>query len=156
MFNATHHLKTIQALAALVLLVSAAIGAYILATDSYLWAQAPTHAYGLIAFVVLDLVLVAGLWWKPRLSAIGIALLALVQLGAMGADAFIGASTFGQTSSGAQSAFQQHLLNDAAFMTLLGIQVVLIIIGIVAFMMDRRTPKMSPMPQSAPATPKPA
>ena len=91
-------MKSIHALAAAVLLVSALIGSYILATDSYLWSQAPTHADGLIAFTVLDLVLIVGLWWKPKLAVIGMTLLALVQFGAMGADLFVGASTFGQAA----------------------------------------------------------
>ena len=88
-------MKTINILAATVLLVSAAIGTYILTTDSYLWAQAPTHAEGLIAFVVIDVVLVGGLWWKPKLAIIGMTLLALIQFGAMGADIFVGTMTFG-------------------------------------------------------------
>ena len=131
-------MKTVYVLAAVVLLVSAAIGAYILATDSYLWDQAPTHADGLIAFTIIDVVLVVGLWWKPRLAVIGMTLLALVQAGAMGADLFVGASTFGQSSGAAQSAFQTYLLGDTAFKTLLGVQVLLIIIGIVAFITGRR------------------
>jgi hypothetical protein len=131
-------LKTLNTLAAAVLLVSAAIGTYILTTDSYLWSQAPTHAEGLIAFVVIDVVLVAGLWWKPKLAIIGMTLLALIQFGAMGADLFVGAMTFGQTSTAAQSAFQTYLLGDTAFKTLLGVQVVLIVIGVLAIVTGRR------------------
>jgi len=136
-------MKTVQALAAVVLLVSAVIGTYILSTDSYLWSQAPTHADGLIVFVILDVALVVGLWWKPRLAVIGMTLLGLVQLGAMGADLFVGAMTFGESSSAAQSSFQQYLLRDTAFKTLLGVQILIVVVGIVAFMMSRRTQAMS-------------
>ena len=136
-------MKPLQMLAALVLLVSAAIGTYILRTDSYLWAQAPSHADGLIVFVVLDLALVVGLWWKPRLAIIGMILLGLVQFGAMGADLFVGAATFGQSGSAAQSAFQHYLLGDNAFKTLLGVQAVLIVVGIAAFLSLRRSRRMT-------------
>jgi hypothetical protein len=147
-------MKTVHMLAAVVLLVSAAIGSYILATDSYLWSQAPTHADGLIAFTVLDVALVFGLWWKPRLATIGMTLLGLVQFGAMGADVFVGASTFGQSSSNAQSAFQTYLLGDTAFKTLLGVQVLIIVVGIAAFMMLRRSQKTSaPTPPATAASP---
>jgi hypothetical protein len=136
-------LKTINILAATVLLVSAAIGTYILTTDSYLWAQAPTHAEGLIAFVVIDVVLVGGLWWKPKLAIIGMTLLALIQFGAMGADIFVGTMTFGGGSV-AQSGFQTYLLGDTAFKTLLGVQVVLIVIGVLAIITGRRHSPVTP------------
>ncbi len=136
-------MKTVNVLAAVMLLVSAAIGSYILSTDSYLWSQAPTHADGLIAFTVIDGALVVGLWWKPKLALIGMTLLGLVQFGAMAADLFVGASTFGQTGSSAQSAFQQYLLGDTAFKTLLGVQAIIVVVGIAAFVMGRRSQKMT-------------
>jgi hypothetical protein len=135
-------LKTINMLAAVVLLVSAAVGTYILTTDSYLWAQAPTHADGLIAFTVIDVALVLGLWWKPKLSVIGMTLLALIQFGAMGADIFVGTMTFGGGAV-AQSGFQTYLLGDTAFKVLLGVQIVLIVIGVMALLTGRRTPPAS-------------
>jgi hypothetical protein len=136
-------MKAVQMLAAVILLVSAAIGGYILTTDSYLWSQAPTHADGLIAFTVIDVALVAGLRWKPKLAAIGMTLLGLVQFGAMAADLFVGAMTFGQSGSSAQSAFQQYLLGDTAFKTLLGVQVLIVVVGIAAFVMGRRSQRMA-------------
>ncbi len=135
-------------LAAAVLLVSAAVGTYILTTDSYMWAQAPTHADGLIAFTVIDVVLVVGLWWKPKPSVIGMTLLALIQFGAMGADIFVGTMTFGGGSV-AQSGFQTYLLGDTAFKALLGVQVVIIVIGVVAIITGRRTPPASIQKPSA-------
>src|SRR5271169_1691753 len=126
-------------LATVMLLISAAIRSYILATDSYLWSQAPTHADGLIAFTIIDLALVVGLWWKPKLAVIGMTLLALVQFGAMGADLFVGTMTFGGGAV-AQSGFQAYLMGDTAFKALLGVQAVLIVVGIVAFITMRKTP----------------
>jgi len=119
-----------------VLLISAAVGGYILATDSYLWAVAPTHAYGLAAFTVIDLALIVSQWRMPRTAIIVAVLLGLVQLGAMSGDVFLGTLTF--SSNGATAAaFSKYLLGDAAFVTLLGVQVVLIVVGIVAFVMWR-------------------
>lgn len=122
-----------------VLLVSAAIGGYILATDSYLWAAAPTHAYGLAAFTLVDLVLIVGVWIKPRIAIIVAILLGLVQLGAMAGDVFFGTLTFSPNITTA-AAFSKYLLGDKAFIALLGVQVVLIIVGISAFLMSRKTP----------------
>ena len=146
-------LKTINLLAVVVLLVSAAVGSYILLTDSYLWSAAPTHAEGLIVFVVLDLALTGGLWWRPKLAVIGMTLLGLVQFGAMGADLFIGSSV-GTSSVGSQSGFQHYLLGDTAFKTLLGVQVLIVIVGIAAFVMMRRDQGKAAMePLRAPARP---
>lgn len=136
------------------LLVSAAIGTYILLTDSYLWSAAPSHADGLIVFVVLDLGLVAGLFWRPRLAIIGMILLGLVQFGAMGADLFVGAS-FGASLVGAQSGFQQYLLHDTAFKTLLGVQVLIIAVGIAAFLVVRRSPSTPVKESPGPVGPAP-
>jgi hypothetical protein len=125
-----------------VLLFSAAVGSYILATDSYLWSVAPMHADGLLAFTAIDLVLVAGLWRKPRAAIVVATLLGLVQLGAMSGDVFFGTMTFSSDVTTA-AAFSKYLLGDAAFVTLLGIQAVLIVVGIAAFAAWRRAPAVS-------------
>jgi hypothetical protein len=132
-------MKPINMILAVVLLISAAVGSYILATDSYLWSVAPTHAYGLAAFTVIDLALIVGIWRMPRIAIIVAVLLGLVQMGAMGGDVFFGTMTFSSNVTTAD-AFSKYLLGDAAFVTLLGIQVVLILVGIAAFVMRRRTP----------------
>ncbi|MDA4135144.1 MAG: hypothetical protein OK441_06210 [Thaumarchaeota archaeon] len=143
-------MKTINTLAAAVLLVSALIGIYILLTDSILWQDAPTHADGLIAFVILDLGLVVGLWWKLKLATLGMTLLALIQFGAMGADVFVGQS-MGTTIS-TQTFLQHHLLGDAAFLSLLGVQAVIVVVGIIGIVMMRRAPQATTMKPDAPAT----
>lgn len=133
------NLKTINLILSVVLLFSAAVGGYILATDSYLWSVAPTHAYGLVAFTAIDLVLVAGLWRKPRTATVVATLLGLVQLGAMSGDIFFGTLTFSSDVTTA-AAFSKYLLGDTAFVTLLGIQAVLIVIGIAALVTWQRAP----------------
>jgi hypothetical protein len=132
-------MKPINAVLSVVLLISAAVGSYILATDSYLWSVAPTHAYGLAAFTVIDLVLIVGLWRMPRIAIIVAVLLGLVQMGAMGGDVFFGTLTFSSNVTTA-TAFSNYLLGNMAFLTLLGVQVVVIIVGVAAFVMSRRTP----------------
>lgn len=122
-----------------VLLVSAAVGGYILSTDSALWSVAPTHAYGLAAFTVMDLASIVGQWRRSRTAIIVTVLLGLVQLGAMSGDVFFGALTLPSNFTTTR-AFSKYLLGDAAFVTLLGVQVVLIVVGIVAFVMWRKAP----------------
>jgi hypothetical protein len=135
-------LKTVNLILSVVLLFSAAVGSYILATDSYLWSAAPTHAYGLVAFTVIDLATIAGLWKVPRIATIVAILLGLIQLGAMSGDIFFGTLTFSSNVTTAD-AFSKYLLGDMAFVTLLGIQAVLIITGIAAFVTGRRAPSAS-------------
>jgi glucan phosphoethanolaminetransferase (alkaline phosphatase superfamily) len=132
-------MNTVKMVLSVVLLVSAALGSYILATDSALWSVAPTHAYGLGAFVVIDLALMIGQWRKPDAAIIIMVLLGLAQLGAMSGDVFFGASTLPANFT-TNAAFSKYLLGDAAFVTLLGVQVVLIVVGIAAFMMWRKAP----------------
>lgn len=136
-------MKPIQIILAVVLLISAAIGAYILATDSYLWSVAPTHAYGLVAFTVVDLVLILGLWVKPRIAIIVAVLLGLVQLAAMSGDVFFGTLTFSSNVTTA-AAFSKYLLADTAFVTLLGVQVVLTVVGLATFFVYRRARPAAP------------
>jgi plastocyanin len=114
--------KVLKAVLAIAFLISGALGSYILATDSYLWAQAPTHADGLVAFVVLDLVAVAGIYALPGITRIVALLLPVVQLAAMAGDLYMG---LGSPGSVIQGAFHEYLLNDSAFMILLVLQAVL-------------------------------
>lgn len=141
-------MKLINTLLSVVLLISAAIGGYILATDSYLKSAAPTHAEGLAAFTVIDLVLIVGVWRKPRIAIIVAVLLGLVQMGAMGGDVFFGTLTFSSNVTTA-AAFSSYLLGNYAFLTLLGVQAVLIIVGIGAFVMRRRTPAVQQVARAA-------
>ena len=84
---------------AIVLLVlSALLGLAIAGTDSNLWTYEPTHAYGLIAFVIVDLVAIGLLMMRGgkniyRLVALWGILQALVML----SDIATGPSSFGMT-----------------------------------------------------------
>jgi hypothetical protein len=135
-------MKAMNMILSLVLLVSAVVGGYILLTDSYLWSTAPTHAYGLVAFTLVDLGSIVGLWAKPRLAIVVAMLLGLIQLGAMSGDVFFGTMTFSSNATTA-AAFSKYLLGDTAFVTLLGVQAILIAAGIAAFATWRRTPAVA-------------
>src|SRR3989442_1730593 len=83
---------------------SAMVGIQILATDYWLWSASPTHAYGLMAFVALDLALIVGVWRLTRLALFGALLTATVQLMAMLGDIIAGNRlAFRQRSSGITS-----------------------------------------------------
>lgn len=49
----------------LLLGLSALVGGIMLATDAFLWAVAPTHAYGVIAFMGGFVVLMGLILWRP-------------------------------------------------------------------------------------------
>src|SRR5713226_5250014 len=99
------------------LLVSGLIGVWIAANDGWLWAVAPTHAYGLLVFAALDVILALVVIVVPRLAYVGALLVSLTQIVAMAEDAL----TFTPTGT-LQTAFRAYLLGDAAFLALLGIQ----------------------------------
>src|SRR5256885_17150242 len=69
---------------------SALVGVRILATDYWLWSAAPTHAYGLTAFVALDFALIVAVWRGTRLSILGALLTATGQLVGMLGGIFSG------------------------------------------------------------------
>lgn len=110
--------------------VSGAFGTLTLATDKWLWFVAPTHAYGLGAFVVIDMVLVAGMWRKTRLAIEGALLLAAIQLIAMFGDVVTG-----QPAGVHSSGFMHYLFTDTAFLTLLVLQGIILILSIGTFAM---------------------
>ena len=99
------------------LLVSGLIGMWIVANDGWLRAVAPTHAYGLLAFAVLDLVLALVVMAVPRIAYAGALLVSITQVAAMAGDAL----SFTPTGT-LQAAFRAYLLGDMAFLALLGIQ----------------------------------
>jgi uncharacterized membrane protein YhhN len=95
------------------------------ANDVWLRAVAPSHAYGLVAFAALDLVLALVIIVVPKIGYVGALLVSMTQVAAMAGDAL----TF--TPTGAlQAAFRAYLLSDIAFVALLGIQ--LAVAGITA------------------------
>ena len=99
------------------LLTSGLVGIWVVASDGWLRAVAPTHAYGLLAFAILDLVLALVVIAVPRIAYAGALLLSITQVAAMAGDAL----TFTPTGT-LQAAFRAYLLGDMAFLALLGIQ----------------------------------
>src|SRR6266852_8669090 len=94
--------------------ISALVGIQILATDYWLWSAASTHAYGLMAFVGLDLALIVAVWRVTRLAIFGALLTATFQLVAMLGD-IIG----GQPAGLPAWVFRNYLLADTAYVGLL-------------------------------------
>ncbi|OLE69744.1 hypothetical protein AUF78_09690 [archaeon 13_1_20CM_2_51_12] len=93
---------------------SAMVGIQILATDYWLWSASPTHAYGLMAFVALDLALIVGVWRLTRLALFGALLTATVQLMAM-----LGDIIAGEPAGLPAAVFRNYLLADTAYVGLL-------------------------------------
>jgi hypothetical protein len=107
------------------LAASALVGTQILSTDYWLWSAAPTHAYGLLAFVALDLGMILGIWRVTRLGILGALLTATVQLGAM-----LGDIIAGEPAGLPAAAFRNYLLTDTAYLGLLFTQGLIMLIAI--------------------------
>ncbi len=123
-------MKIGQGILSAMLVASAAIGVMILATDRWLWFEAPSHADGLIAFVVVDFAVTGTIWIKTRLGILGAMLVAAVQLVAMLSDIFAG-----QPTRVPSSAFRSYLLANTAYVSLLLTQsvILLLAVGTLAF-----------------------
>ncbi|MDE1852748.1 MAG: hypothetical protein KGI38_03250 [Thaumarchaeota archaeon] len=127
-----------SALAALALstglFFSAELGGNILSTDVFLWSAAPAHAYGLLAFVAVDLILIVALWDRVRyggtlpivkyVGALCVAM-ASVQFFAMVGDLSGLQPPLGMPAS----AFRSYLLSDRLYMRLLVLQPVVAGLG---------------------------
>lgn len=106
-------------------IASALTGTLIALTDQYLWLAAPSHAYGLIAFVLLNLGLAAVIWRKKWLASLLSVGLATIQAIAMLADIL----TY-STQDVTQAAFRSYLLNNPEFVALLVIQPIILVLGL--------------------------
>jgi hypothetical protein len=118
-------MKMVRLILTAALAGSAFVGFGILSTDFWLWSAAPSHAYGLIIFVVLDVVLIIGTWRGIRLSRFGTLLTAALQLVAM-----LGDVVAGQPAGTPAAAFRSYLLADIPYLGLLIIQSLIIVIAI--------------------------
>jgi hypothetical protein len=125
-------MRILETVVSAALFVSAMVGAIILKTDAYLWAAAPSHAYGLVVFVAVDLGLAAAVWRVTKLAILGTALMGAVQFAAMAGDVFMGGP-----AGLPQSAWQQYLLGDAYFVALLGIQLVVVAVAVLGIVHRR-------------------
>lgn len=104
---------------------SAVVGVQILLTDYWLWSAAPTHAYGLMAFVALDSALMLGVWRVTRLAIFGALLTATAQLVAM-----LGDIIAGEPAGLPATVFRNYLLADTAYLGLLITQSLIMAIAI--------------------------
>ena len=111
-------MKIVRDALSLALIASGLLGVEILANDRWLWSAAPSHAYGLIVFVAIDLTLALAAFIRVSLATLGAGLIATLQLGAMLGDAVVG-----QPQGVAASAFSMYLLSDTSYVGLLAIQV---------------------------------
>ena len=119
--------KTVATIALSVgLFLSAWLGGNILSSDAFLWDAAPTHAYGLMAFVGMDLVLIAALWDGIRYAGTLPIILATVQLLAMVGDLAGLQPPSGMTAS----SFRTYLLSDNLYLALFVFQPAIIGLGI--------------------------
>jgi len=107
------------------LLVSGLVGVWIAASDGWLRAVAPSHAFGLLAFAAIDLLLALVIIVVPKYGFVGALLVSMAQVAAMAGDVL----TFTPIGT-PQTAFRAYLLSDTAFLALLGIQ--LAVVGITA------------------------
>lgn len=113
-------IKATQTLLVLALIASASLGVWVVATDGFLRAAAPSHEYGLLTFAILDILLSLIVFVAPGIADVGAFVAALVQVAAMLGDAF----TF--TPDGTtQAAFRAYLLSDAGFVALFAVQLAL-------------------------------
>jgi len=118
-------MKTVQTILSTALYTSSILGIQILLMDKWLWDAAPTHAYGLIIFVIVDSFLLAAMWKGIVLATIGAALAATAQLSAMLVDV-----ATGQPSGISASIFKTYLLSNTAFISLLTTQGVILVLAL--------------------------
>jgi len=118
-------MKIVQATLSLTLAISGLLGIQILIDDKWLWAVAPSHAYGLIGFVSIDMILVVVALVRVGLSTVSAALMAVAQFAAMLADVVVG-----QPEGVPSIAFRNYLLGDAAYLGLLFIQIAILSVAI--------------------------
>jgi hypothetical protein len=118
-------MRIVRLILSAALAASALVGIEILSTDYWLWSAAPTHAYGLIAFVALDAALILGMWRAVRAAIFGALLIATIQLVSM-----LGDIITGQPAGTPAAAFRSYLLADTAYLGLLVTQGLIVAIAV--------------------------
>jgi hypothetical protein len=124
-------MKVVRDVLSVGLLASGLLGVEILTNDRWLWSAAPSHAYGLIAFVAIDLVVALTLFIRISVATVGAGLIATAQLGAMLVD-----TTIGQPQGVAMNAFAAYLLSDPSYIGLLVMQAGILLIVMVTLAMS--------------------
>jgi hypothetical protein len=118
-------MKIIRDALSLALVASSIIGVQILLNDRWLWSAAPSHAYGLIGFVAIDIVLVVAVLKKVSIGLVGAVIVAATQFGAMVADL-----AAGQPVGVPSVAFRAYLASDTSYTVLLAIQIAILTVAI--------------------------
>ena len=119
------------------LAISAALGSWILATDTFLWTARPEHAYGLLAFVVLDVVLATLILTRRKYAFLGTLVFATVQFLAQAGDPILG-----RPSGYTIETFALYLFSNWAFDALLIAQVAIMVLSWRGFVASRITAKL--------------
>jgi hypothetical protein len=114
-------MKIIRDMLSLALVASSLIGVQILLNDRWLWSAAPSHAYGLIGFAAIDLLLAMAMLKMGRIAILGTALASVTQFGAMLTDLVAG-----QPQGVPSIAFRAYLTGDTPFIVLLVVQVAIL------------------------------
>ena len=117
-------MRVLQDVLSLALLGSGLLGLQVLVNDRWLWSAAPSHAYGLVGFVALDLFLTVAVWIRRNAALLGATLVSGIQLGAMATDLLIG-----QPTGVPSAAFRSYLLSDAPYVGLLIAQAVIMLVA---------------------------
>src|SRR5919108_4530538 len=112
-------MKTVELFLAVGLYTSGILGLEIVLADKWLWTASPAHAFGLVIFIAIDIILLLAIWNGTTLWKIGALIISIIQLGLMLAD-LIG----GHPSGISQDTFRNYLLNDIQFVGLLLVQIV--------------------------------
>lgn len=114
-------MRIIRDVLSLGLVTSALLGILILTTDQWLWAAAPSHAYGLIAFVIVDVLFATVVLEILSVGTFIAAIASFVQLSLM-----IGDMLVGQPEGISSTAFRAYLINDPSYIGLLFVKTVIV------------------------------
>lgn len=98
-------------LVVLLLVASAILGASILLVDDVLWHYAPLHAYGLTAFVILNILSISLVFLRARVGFLATLVFGMIQLSGMISNLIIGAQV-GVTGF-SQAELTEYLLGTA-------------------------------------------
>ncbi len=118
-------MRIVRDVLSLGLSASASIGSIILLNDRWLWSEAPSHAFGLLAFVVADALLAIAMLGNFRAAILGAVFTSLVQFGAMLLDLF-----GGHPEGVPSAAFRTYLVSDPSYLMLLFIQIAIATVAI--------------------------
>ena len=118
-------MRIIRDVLSLGLVTSALLGILILTTDRWLWAAAPSHAYGLIGFVIVDVLLAIAVLEILSVGTLAAAIASFVQVSLMLGDMLVG-----QPEGISSTAFRVYLINDPSYIGLLFVKTVIVTVAI--------------------------